>query len=83
MEKKMYFNVPTQVVWIDENGYSQAGIAYCDEIICGCCGGTQSIEEVYEFAPEGVEHPIIELEWVNIREEIGGDYLYQEVENEV
>lgn len=78
MEKKMYFEKPTQVVWIDEDNHSHAGIAYHDEIICGCCGGIQSIEEIYEFAPEGIENPITELEWISIREEIGGDYLYEE-----
>jgi hypothetical protein len=78
MEKKMYFENPTQVVWVDEDNHAHAGIAYGDIIICGCCGGTQEIAEIYEFAPEGVENPITELEWTSIREEIGGDYLYEE-----
>lgn len=78
MEKKMYFENPTQVVWVDEDNHAHAGIAYGDVIICGCCGGTQEIAEIYEFAPEGVENPITELEWTSIREEIGGDYLYEE-----
>ena len=78
MEKKMYFEIPTQVVWVDEDNHAHAGIAYGDVIICGCCGGTQEIAEIYEFAPEGVENPITELEWISIREEIGGDYLYEE-----
>ena len=76
MEKKTYFENPTQVVWVDEDNHAHAGIAYGDVIICGCCGGTQEIAEIYEFAPEGVENPITELEWFSIREEIGGDYLY-------
>ena len=78
MEKKMYFEVPTQVIWIDADNVRYAGIAYRDEIICACCGGIESIEEIYEFAPEGVENPIIELEWISVREEIGGDHLYEE-----
>lgn len=78
MEKKMYFEQPTQVVWADEDNHAHAGIAYGNVIICGCCGGTQEIAEIYEFAPEGVENPITELEWTSIREEIGGDYLYEE-----
>ena len=78
MEKKMYFENPTQVVWVDEDNHAHAGIAYGDVIICGCCGGTQEIAEIYEFAPEGVENPITKLEWTSIREEIGGDYLYEE-----
>ena len=83
MEKKMYFDKPTQVVWVDEDGQKQAGIAFHDVVICGCCGGTTEIWEIYEFAPEDVEYPITELEWTEIREEIGGDWLYPEVENEV
>ena len=82
MEKKMYFKNPTQVIWIDEEGSKQAGIAYRDEIICGCCGGSQDIAEIYAFAPEGVENPIVELKWVNIREEIVGDYLIHREEDE-
>ena len=82
MEKKMYFENPTQVVWVDEDNHTQAGIAYGDVIICGCCGGTVAIDEIYEFAPEGVENPITELEWTSIREEIGGDYLYEEDVND-
>ena len=78
MEKKTYFENPTQVVWVDEDNHAHAGIAYGDVIICGCCGGTQEIAEIYEFAPEGVENPITELEWTSIHEEIGGDYLYEE-----
>lgn len=82
MEKKMYFETPTQVVWCDSDNVWHAGIAYHDEIICACCGGVESIEEIYEFAPEDVKYPIEELEWVDVREEIGGDALYKERENE-
>jgi hypothetical protein len=77
MEKKMYFEVPTQVVYCDADNCWYSGIAYRDEIICACCGGVVEIAEVYEFAPEGVTNPIEELEWVNVREEIGGDRLYE------
>ena len=72
----MYFEQPTQVIWIDSDNVRYEGIAYHDVIICGCCGGIEKIAEIYEFAPEGVENPITELEWFSIREEIGGDYLY-------
>lgn len=78
MEKKMYFEQPVQVIWIDADNVRHAGIAYHDEIICACCGGIEEIAEIYEVCPEGIENPIIELEWTSIREEIGGDYLYQE-----
>ena len=46
MEKKMYFENPTQVVWVDEDNHAHAGIAYGDVIICGCCGGTVAIDEI-------------------------------------
>ena len=82
--EKTYFDRPTQVVFADPDnpGDWLNGIAYHDEIICGCCGGSQEIAEIYAFAPEGVENPIVELKWVNIREEIVGDYLIHREEDE-
>ena len=39
MDKK-YYNKPTQVKFYDvDNDLWVGGIAYHDEIICGCCGG--------------------------------------------
>ena len=54
------FDKPTQVQFCDAEGFKHGGIAYGDEIICGCCGGIFTIEEVYEFALEfGIEEPIM------------------------
>ena len=62
---KMYFEVPTQVAFWEEDHYI-GGIAYRNEIICGCCGGIVSLEEVYEFAQDGVV-PVVEYrDWEDI-----------------
>ena len=75
MEKKMYFESPTQVAFWDTDGdHYVGGIAYLDEVICGCCGGITSIEEIYEFAPEFIKEPIVEYDtWVDLEEAICGD----------
>ena len=67
--KKLCFDVPTQVAFWEDNHYI-GGIAYGTEIICSCCGGVVEIAEVYEFAPEGVT-PIVEYkDWVPFDAEI-------------
>lgn len=50
------------------------GIAYRDEIICGCCGGVFDISEIYEPAPDTLEEdPIVVYDtWVNLSSEIRG-----------
>ena len=76
MEKQMYYDKPTQVMFYDFDGSGSynAGIAYCDDIICGCCGGVFSIEEIYEFAEsDGLMNPIVRMDWVDISDEIRGD----------
>lgn len=41
----MFFESPTQVkFWDADGGHYTAGIAYKNEIICGCCGGVFEIE---------------------------------------
>lgn len=45
----MYFEIPTQVMFYNEEAWS-FGIAYRDEIICGDCGGIHEIAEVIESA---------------------------------
>ena len=50
----MFFETPTQVkFWDPDGGHYTAGIAYKDEIICGCCGGVFEIEEIIEDAKKG------------------------------
>lgn len=62
---KRYYELPTQVRWFDADDKCWiGGIAYRNEIICGCCG---SIFEFDEFE----EGEVVELgNWVNIEEEI-------------
>ena len=71
-ECQTYFDVPTQVAWFDDNHYC-AGIAYGDEVICACCGGVESIEEIIEFAPSGVAPIVAYRDWVSFVGEIIGD----------
>ena len=72
----MYYGTPCQVRFVDcgdpNNITICGGIAYKDEIICGCCGGVIEIAEVYNEAEEyHIENPIIRgTYWVNINEEI-------------
>lgn len=80
MERKLYYEIPTQVKFIcdDTNNYL-GGIAFEDYIICGCCGATIPIEEVYANAEDlGTNlEPIITFdEWVDISENIKGDEFY-------
>ena len=44
---KRYYDVPTQVRFFmnEDEGYC-GGIAYHDEIICGCCGGVFEINDI-------------------------------------
>lgn len=71
--KYNYFEIPTQVKFWD--GRYIDGIAYRDEIICGCCGGIFRINEIYEFAPDTLEEdPIVVYDnWVDINYNICGD----------
>lgn len=67
--KYNYFEVPAQVKFWD--GRYIGGIAYRDEIICGCCGGIFRISEIYESAPDTLkEDPIVVYDWVDISSKI-------------
>ena len=73
MSEIKYFDKPTQVVFWDTDGEDHwiGGIAYRDEVICGCCGGVIKISEIYEFAPSTVGYPICEYnEWRSIDDAI-------------
>lgn len=62
------YPVPTQVKFYTDGKWI-GGIAYHDEIICGCCGG---IQELSEFADgEVVDYNT----WVDLSAEIIGDWL--------
>ena len=74
--KYNYFEVPTQVKFRDVDGdHYIGGIAYRNEIICGCCGGIFDISEIYELAPDTLEKdPIVIYDnWVDISNEICGE----------
>lgn len=73
------FDYPTQVVFIFNMGdyYERcSGIAYHNEVICGCCGNTFNLEdEFYEIEIEK------ELPWVNLIEEISPEEDYGKLED--
>lgn len=73
MKKYNYFEAPTQVKFWDERYIG--GIAYRDEIICGCCGGIFKISDVYEVASDTLDNdPIVVYKgWVGLSSEICGD----------
>ena len=73
---KMYYDYPTQVIFKDSPDVMDeprwiGGIAYHDEVICGECGSILSLEDIEE---------IIDLPWVSISEEIGGDEFLDKVD---
>lgn len=66
---------PTQVKFYEaaEEDYI-GGIAYRNEIICGCCGSVLEISDVIvEAEEEGIEEPIIKFPWIDIQSEIIGE----------
>ena len=72
---KRFFEKPTQVMFKQdeetmlENGAEWfAGIAYHDEIICGCCGGIIEMDEVETISP---------MSWIDISEAIAGDLMLE------
>ena len=67
------FNTPTQVMFWDIYGdHYTYGIAYKDEIICGCCGGVFKISGIVEHTPIELQ-PIYPYEnWADFTEEIFG-----------
>ena len=80
MEKIFYYDRPTQVMFKDSRELKEplGGIAYGDEIICMCCGGIVSIEEIYECGGA-----IIPLAWINLSEEVMGDVVWDEGLNSI
>ena len=78
MKKTLYYDMPTQVKFFDlygEDPYWIGGIAFHDVVICGCCGATIKISDLYDEAEEtGLnEEPIKVLDWVDIQNEIKGE----------
>ena len=75
--KDFYFETPVQVMFhdVDNPGSWRAGIAYKNEIICGCCGGVFEISDIIEFSDGVVKCPIYFYDcWDDLTDEImGGD----------
>ena len=76
-KKTLYYDEPTQVKFFDFDNEASCwvgGIAYHDVVICGCCGATVEISELYDMAIETGfgEDPIKVLDWTDINEEIKG-----------
>lgn len=70
--KYNYFEIPTQVKFWD--GRYIGGIAYRDEIICGCCGGIFGISDIYKVVPDTLDNdPIVVVDgWKAINYDICG-----------
>ena len=76
-KKTLYYDEPTQVKFFDFDNEASSwvgGIAYHDVVICGCCGTTIEISELYYMAREtGLgKDPIKVLSWIDINEAIKG-----------
>ena len=78
MVRKSYAG-PTQVVFADPGNPGQwlTGIAYKDEIICGCCGGVIKISEITKKASDNnVDNAIYEYDyWEELTDTIVGGEL--------
>ena len=60
------FDIPTMVKFqTKDDEVPFGGIAYGTEIICGCCGGTVPFEDCVFIET---------MEWINISDEIMGDW---------
>ena len=89
MEKQLYFEHPVQIKFLDFDGCEKdhlewkGGIAFADTIICGCCGGTFYLDDLYddwedwaqeEFGSPEVTSPLVVYDyWVDLSEEIVGE----------
>ena len=74
--KYNYFEVPTQVkFWDCFDEHYLGGIAYRNEIICGCCGGVFDISKIYESAPDTLDNdPIVVVKgWKGLSDKICGE----------
>ena len=72
----LYYGTPCQVRFYEgfEKQY-RYGIAYHEEIFCGCCGLVYKIEDIIEDAKkEGVhwDDAVVELEWADLMDIIKG-----------
>lgn len=73
---KDFYARPTQVIFTYFNGETaerNAGIAYCKEIICGCCGGIYILDEVTIQK---------RLHWEGLSDSISDEFMYGEIYTE-
>ena len=92
MEKKeypIYFRQPTQVMYFDyreeDEPRALTGIAFRQEIICGCCGGVIYIDKLVEAGKKAGQKKVIFPydSWVDLSDEIyGGEPPYGLFEND-
>ena len=70
-----FFKIPKQVMFkdLDIREDYLGGIAYHDEVICGCCGQIFKIADLYETAHGEYEPIKVFRSWVNVSDEIIGD----------
>ena len=61
---KNWYDIPTQVKWMDEEENIHGGIAFGDTMVCACCGGAVPLDEA---------NILKELEWISLDAEILGD----------
>lgn len=75
----LYFDIPTQVRFFcpteEDKPAWENGIAYRNEVICGCCGAIFTFEDIFNDArdygiPEEQAVQIWEM-WVNFSDYIG------------
>lgn len=71
---KNYYDEPTMVTFNYDDGGEEltrlSGIAYKDFIICSCCGGIFSIEDLKNEAEGEYDLEFEELNWVSFNEYI-------------
>jgi hypothetical protein len=85
-EMRLFYEIPVMVQFRDPqwelcDGEDESerpwicGIGHRDVIICGCCGSALDIEELLEDAEaEGIDLQYHELPWIDIKDEIRGDF---------
>lgn len=75
MKHKRYFESPTQVKFRDEDGIVCGGIAFCNVIICGCCGGVIKISDLDKIHGEDGDWLITTYEdtWEDLTDTILGE----------
>ena len=69
--RKNHFDTPAQVRYWDDGAYA-SGIAFGGVVICACCGGVSSLEEICDQAEEDGVQAIYEYTtWENLSESLG------------